>query len=222
MKIFTRSSMAFIVALALIAGGASIADAKSPNSDKANKAHKTSSIPLGMRIQIAITGKAHLEGTVQSIGANSFTVNTWGGVWTITTSTSTKYTHKSSIASIRIGDQVKVQGTISPTATNTVIAKQVDNKTNKKNATSPVVGTTTTPVLGLGVVSSTGTSTLVVTRNNSTSTINILTSSSTVFLNKLLVPITFSQILTGHAVAVSGTTTATSTISATVIQDLSI
>ncbi len=225
MKTITRSGLAMMLALALVAGSASVASAKGHddngkhNGHKSEKARISGNVPFAMRLQINMTGKVDLQGTVQTIGANSFTVNTWGGTWVINTASTTKYTHQNSIASIRVGDVVRVNGKVSTTTTNTVLAKQINNKTYKKNATSPGTGTTTTKV-GVGTVASVGTSSLVVNLYNSGTT-NIQTSSSTIFLNKLLSPISFSQILVGHAVAVSGGVTAHATITPAVIQDLS-
>lgn len=70
-----------------------------------------------------------IRGYIQSIDRDTFTLKTWGGVWTVQMNTLTTYTPQNIRPELRIGDYAGVKGTLSQSSNFTVIASEVRNRT---------------------------------------------------------------------------------------------
>lgn len=90
------------------------------------------SMPKPMVLTISASGNVLLRGVVKSVSTDSIIVSTWGGAWTITTS-STEFAHPTGLAGIAVGDFVGVTGTVSAESP-IITAKYVRNWTEKKDA----------------------------------------------------------------------------------------
>jgi len=248
MQTLTKIGAGFLL-VTLLMGGTGIAYAKSHNKEEKRiekiekrvekqiaKAQKQiekqerkienvlNRLPWLMRVQIALTGKAHITGTVESVSSSGFNVKTLGTTWNVAVGTSTKFTHKHTLANIRVGDTVKVQGKLSSTTSLALTATLVDNKTFRKATTTP--SATTTPptsstILRFATVQNVGSTTLGVRLQNG-SNITIETSSTTKYFNQNIQPISIFNILVGHTVVAYGTSTSSTTLQASHIYDLSI
>jgi hypothetical protein len=229
MKKITYSGLTLVIAIAIIATATPVAEAHSKNSDK-NFASST--LPFKMKLEVALSGKAHVTGKVESISGDSFRLSTWGGVWTVKTATSTKYSNKGTLALIKVGDYVQVQGKVSSTEATTLEAQHINDKSFKKemkknkdllkslNKKHHASSTDAVRVATVQSVATSSNSLSVKLHNGLTYLIN--TSSATKFFNRALNPINFSDIKTGHSIAAYGTTTSSTTLDAAIIHDLSL
>jgi hypothetical protein len=235
MKKITYSGLTLVIAIAIIATATPVAEAKSKDS---TEIHASTTLPFKMKLQVALSGKAHVTGKVESISGDSFKISTWGGTWTVKTATSTKYSSKGSLALIKVGDFVQVQGKVSNAEAMTLEAQHINNKSfkkevkNNKNILKFLKGdnddrkghhASSTDALKLATVQtvSTSSSSLSVKLQNGL-TYLINTSGATKFFNKALNPITFSDVKAGHTIAAYGTTTSSTTLDASIIHDLSL
>lgn len=79
-------------------------------------------------VQIGPKGNALIRGTVNAVGTNSITVNSWGGLWTVVIDSSTEIIPKSTttpLGAIKQGDFVGVNGKIDTAQAWTVNARVV-------------------------------------------------------------------------------------------------
>lgn len=94
------------------------------NSENHNTANR-------MMVQINPAGRAQLSGTLAAVQTSSFTINSWGGVWTVNVSPDTKlgrrFGGKSSLSEFAAGDSVMINGAVNQSAAWTVDAKNVQN-----------------------------------------------------------------------------------------------
>jgi hypothetical protein len=252
MNSFGRNTIAITLALTLFVGGvAHVAEAHSNDRDDNNYRYKNETtynnnwrgnehesrdnnkhqsnqnqikpLPWKMRLEIGFNGRANISGTVDSVSNNTFTLKSWGGVWTITTGSSTKFTQRnSSMSTLRVGDTVQIKGTLATSTTAwTIAASEVKNKSfTPDRVTPPTATTTAATTLRIATVQSIGSSTLNVKLNNGSLFAVIIDGTTKVF-NRRLQPLSLSSIMANHRLAVFGTTTNT-TMNASVIQDLSI
>jgi hypothetical protein len=100
-----------------------------PPKDRGNA---TSTIPVANMVEVGGNGEARIIGTVVSTGSSTITVGSWGGIWNINIVTSTKFMPAgNTIANIKTGDVVEVQGVASKTANWTIDANIVRDTTNQ-------------------------------------------------------------------------------------------
>jgi hypothetical protein len=233
MKKITYSGLTLVIAIAIIATATPVAEAKSKDS---TQAHASTTMPFKMKLQVALSGKAHVTGKVESVTGDSFKVSTWGGQWTIKTSTSTKYSSKGSLSLIKVGDYVQVQGKVSNTEAMTLEAQHINNKSFKKEVKNNknvlkflkrgdddrkghhASSTDALKLATVQTVSTSSNSLSVKLQNGLTYLVN--TSGATKFFNRALNPITFSDIKAGHNIAAYGTSTSSTTLDAAIIHDL--
>lgn len=78
------------------------------------------------------------RGTIASIGANTLTVKSNETTWTVNTTASTKFTSKfevsTTLAVMKVGDEVMVKGVMATGATNTINASEVKDMSLPLNA----------------------------------------------------------------------------------------
>jgi hypothetical protein len=228
MQKFHRTLATLLLVTVLFGMGTQFAQAKNRDNENESrgKGHKSITLPFRMRLQIAMSGKASLVGTVESVSGTTFRINSWGGVWTVTTDSNTKFGKNESVAQFTVGDSVKVEGKVSTTTTLAILAKKIENKNIRNNGThtgtsSPATTTPVTTEVRIGTVTSVGSTTLDIRQSNGKTSIFTITS-LTRFFNSQLQSISQSQILTGHNVAAYGTTTNSSSLNVVVIHDLSL
>ncbi len=218
MKKITYSGLTLVLAIAILASTVTVAEART-------KANASTTIPFKMKLQVALSGKAHVTGKVESMSGDSLKISTWGGTWTVTTATSTKFNNKGSLALIKVGDYVQVQGKVSNAQAMTLQAQHINDKSFKKVAKKTrmeLSHASSTDMVRGATVQSVATSSLTVKLHNGVSYL-INTSGVTKFFSKALNPITSSDIRTGHTIAAYGSTTSsTTTLNATIIHDLSL
>lgn len=84
-----------------------------------------------MMVNINPSGHAALRGTIDSVGANSLAVKSWGGLWTVNIASSTKSVRKfggaANLSEFQKGDWVEAQGKINESAVWTIDATMVRN-----------------------------------------------------------------------------------------------
>ncbi|MDQ3014631.1 MAG: DUF5666 domain-containing protein [bacterium] len=239
MKKLTYSGLTLVLAIAILAGTAGTVEAKS------TKVHASTTIPFKMKLQVALSGKAHLTGKVESVSGDSFKLSSWGGTWTVKTGSSTKFSNKGSVSLIKVGDYVQVHGKVLNAQAMTLEAQHINNKSFKKDTKNldkkiekklgklfkghkddDKLYASSTDALKVATVQSVSTSTnsLSVKLQNGVSYL-VNTSGLTRYFNRALNPINFSDIKAGHNIAAYGTTTtagSTTTLNATIIHDLSL
>lgn len=235
----TYSGLTLVLAIAILAGSAQSVEAKS------HKVHASTTIPFKMKLQVALSGKAHVTGKVESVSGDSFKLSSWGGTWTVKTASDTKFSNKGSVSLIKVGDYVQAHGKVLSAQAMTLEAQHINNKSFKKDTKNldKKLGklfkghkgddekpgkayATTTDALKVATVQSVSTSnnSLSVKLQNGVSYL-INTSGLTKFFNRALNPINFSDIKAGHNIAAYGTTTtagSSTTLNATIIHDLSL
>ncbi len=90
-----------------------------------------------MRVVIGPAGNANLEGTISSVSGSTLNVASWGGTWSVDTSSAKlvrRFGGTSSLSEFQTGDSVAVTGT-ALTSGWVITAKQVrDNSIQVKNA----------------------------------------------------------------------------------------
>lgn len=102
----------------------------------------TGAMPLtntGKLVNIGPAGNANLRGTIASISGLIINVDSWGGTWIVDATSANlirRFGGKSNISEFMVGDSVDVRGTVSPSASWTIIAKTVrDYSIQERNAT---------------------------------------------------------------------------------------
>ncbi len=176
----------------------------------------TSQNPL-MELTVDVLGNAMLQGTVQSVGTNTMTVSSWGGTWTINTTSSTQMTPvgtNSNLSTMRVGDLVNVLGTVPLNQNLMINATVVSDLT--MSGTVPVM----TQILLMGPVTAINGNTLTVTGpNNISYTVNV--GSGTVLWNTARNTIGLNTIQTNDIVRVQGTLNNFYTVTPSIIRDVS-
>ena len=89
--------------------------------------------PAPMILTISASGEGRIRGVVTSVGANTLTIASWGGVWTITISNATIILPKNDFSKIAVGDYVGASGMVSEDGP-TMAAEYLRNWTTKREA----------------------------------------------------------------------------------------
>jgi hypothetical protein len=227
MKIFgmnkgTAMAGTAVIAIALLLSGNAVYAKTEGNVHGSAKVSLMGS--LFTRLHVNKNGKAVISGSVQAVQTDGFTISTWGGVWTVKTTADTKYSFKGTLSNVVVGDQVLVNGTAA-TSSQTIIAKHIEDKTFKQTKKEDrkdrnEIRFNAQVVLRGGSVATTSSSSFDLVNGASTTTVN--TDTNTKYYGMHWAPISFTDIKTGHNVNVYGTTTGTTSVTASLIHDLSI
>lgn len=188
--------------------------------------NQSSSHPA-MILEVNSKGKILLRGTVESVASSTLTLKSWGGTWTVKTSSDTKIQPKangtSTLSAFEKGDFVGVSGQVSETENFTVNAKILRDwtikKTMKSNEREAKEAKKEGAKVYTGVVGTAASSSLTLNSENKTYTVHI--ASSTKILNRNWLKINFSQIQGGDKVRTYGTLSNTD-IQAQVVRDISL
>ncbi len=132
----SKKILSIVAAGSVIAAGlafAGIAAAETTGTSDSATTPKVS-----MRVTISPAGNANLEGTVASISGSILNVASWGGTWSVDTSSAKllrRFGAASSLSEFQAGDAVAVTGTASQSGSWAITAKQVRNSSiQMKNA----------------------------------------------------------------------------------------
>lgn len=123
-----------VVAMAIMV---SLAAAQTGENEKKGE---NGALSAKMSVMINASGRAQLNGTVVSVASTSVVVKSWGGNWTVDTSGPDvkilrRFGGASNLAEFVAGDYVSVLGTVSDSATWTIVAKNVrDMSIQARNA----------------------------------------------------------------------------------------
>lgn len=182
-------------------------------------------------VQIGAKGNVLLRGTIDAVGSGSLTVKSWGGDWTVNVPSSAKVLPASAggIANFQTGDFVGVQGTVSSSGSWSVDASLVRDWTSAKTtaqqenqnrqATQQAMKSAA-PHIYVGTLSGMNGSSFTLTAANGTAyTVDI--ASGAKVLDKKWGTIAATSIQDGNTVRVFGTN-ASSTITASVVRDISL
>lgn len=227
MNKITKAGMTLVIAGALAAGNFTIVSAHTGTT--------TPGLSFAQRIMVRVNGKVVAAGTVQSLTSDGFTLSTWGGVWTVKTATSTKFSLKTGLSAVKVGDVVTVSGTVSKDSPTVITAAKVEDKAvlkasheNKKEAKKEIKelrkGDKGPGMLrgGATVQSIVGT-TITLQGKNASTTRTITTDANTKFYSKAWLPITLGDIKVGDILKPFGNKATTSlSLHAALIQDLSL
>ena len=214
------------LAVAVAGGAVSLALA---DDDQDRSSHRPAMI-----LEVNKNGKILLRGTVESVASSTLTLKSWGGTWTIKTSSDTKIHPKvngtSTLSAFETGDFVGVIGQISETENFTVNAKIIRNwtlkkevKTDKQEGKKEVKEAKKEGAkLFVGVAGNVASSSL--TLNSKNKIYSVLIASSTKILNRHWLNINLSDIKVSDKIRIWGALHGTSTtdIDAEVIRDISL
>ena len=147
-------------------------------------------------ISINADGSAVLQGTLKTVANSTLTIASWGGDWTVTTNTDTKFFSNFDVAlalvDMKVGDTVRVHGTTQAGVTLTISANSV------KDLSIPIRAVTIE-----GKIKSITDSTLVVDTKRGSFTA-VLTPATVISLNKNKLG-TAADLKVGMKVVVRGT-----------------
>jgi len=211
---YTRKGIASLLAAVSIMG--------MPASLAAAQTTTPTTAPM-MSVEIGTKGNVMLKGTVDSVGATSFAMKSWGGDWTVNVEPSV-----GDISKITVGDKISVSGMVNSGSAWTVDAKSFHDSTTVAQAVKPIgthTGESDKPkIFGkvfTGTASNISDTSLTLTGSKGmTYTVNldigakIINKSSTVLSG-------LSSIHSGDTLRVNGTMTGTS-ITAKVVRDVTI
>jgi len=217
----------------LLGGTVSLVLAEDIIEKKMEKSMDAISRPKPMIVEIGPAGKTILRGTVKTVDANSLTVASWGGDWTINISSDTKVVPETDLSKFKAGDFVGVQGSVNKGAAWTVNARLVRNwterkeekadkkeeKTNKKEIKEMMKQEKPRNWAGTASDVNVDAKTLILTVNGVAYTVN-LTANAKIVSQKFLA-INFSDIKNGDRVDVFGPVSG-ATITASAVRDISI
>src|SRR3989338_4234786 len=82
-----------------------------------------------MVLEVGPSGRTLIRGTVTAVGTDSLTVKSWGGLWVVNVSSTTKLAPRVDMAQFAVGDFVGAQGVMSTAADWTINATLVRNWT---------------------------------------------------------------------------------------------
>lgn len=182
-------------------------------------------------VEIGPAGRALLRGTLKSKATSTIVVTSWGGDWTVRLSSDTKIQPKvtdTSLASFEVGDFVGVNGVVATGQAWTIDASLIRNWTERREAQmnhkeiekqkkedrKDGIGRNFD-----GSVTAVASSTISMNVGTEPHTVNY--GSGTLFVNRNFAKITSNDVRTGDKLVVWGTR-ASSTITATIVRDLSI
>ncbi len=182
-------------------------------------------------LDIGADGKVLLRGTIASVSANSLTVKSWGGDWTVNVAASTSVLPAaSSLSSFQTGDFVGVQGMADGSASWTVDASLVRDWTVRAALTQQIKTNTqavqqmraSEPKTIQGTLSnfSATSPTFTVTGPEGTA-YSVTLGASPLLLTTSRATLNLSQVNNGDTVRVYGPV-ASSTITASIFRDISV
>lgn len=185
-----------------------------------------------MLLQVGPAGKVLLRGTVSSVSADSVTIKSWGGDWTVNVSaTAHVLPQGAAISSFQTGDFVGAQGTVDESANWTITASLIRDwtarqalhqeiKTNMQSMHQTMMESR--PRILQGTVSNLDTTAQTFTLTNAGGTAySVSLASGAKILGKNFVTIDLSKVSDGDTVRVYGTV-ASSTVSASIFRDVSV
>ena len=201
---------------AVLTGVASMVLAHNLDNPQQNS---TSHDHLAMIVQVNQNGRALLRGTIKSVGTNSLVVTSWGGDWTINTSSTTRILPESSMSGWKAGDFVGIHGSVRENAVMTIDVTLVRDWSARKEIKE--LKDAVNPRNWQGVVSNmnAASSTMTLTVDGTAYTVNIVAGAKIV--NKNYVPITLANISNGDSVRVWAIRSGT-TLTAYIVRDTSI
>ena len=185
-----------------------------------------------MVLEVSPRGRALLRGTVDSVSADSLTVKSWGGSWTINVSSASKVLpNGAALSSFQQGDFVGVEGTVSQDSSLTIDATLVRDWTERKAVHQEIRQNirsvhqemrSGTPRIVEGTVSNLDASaeTFTLTAGNGTG-YSVSLASNAKTLQRNWTTLAFSAVQNGDTVRVWGPVAST-TISASIFRDVSI
>ncbi len=206
-----------VFATALVAGAQTAATATAPAQP--------------MVFDANAAGKVLMRGTIASLGANSLTVNSWGGVWTVNLASGAQILPVAAgtgLSQFKTGDFVGVQGTIDQTASWTVSATLVRDWTyraavtqeQKQNIQSAQGIRGGAPRDYIGTASGVNGSSFMLAAANGTSyTVDVASGAEIVNRNWVTIPLTGIQ--SGDHVRVYGVN-ASGTVTAQIVRDVTL
>ena len=177
-------------------------------------------------VDIGANGNVLLRGTIDSVAANSLTVKSWGGDWTVNIPSSATLMPTTDMTQFSVGDFVGVTGTVDSSSSWTVSATLVRDwtvqgqvKTNKTEVNATMKASS--PKNWQGTISNINTSSnsFTLTIGSAAYTVNLV--SDVKVLNQKFITLALSKINSGDTVRVWGTLDGT-TVTAYIVRDISI
>ncbi len=182
-------------------------------------------------LEVNKAGNVLIRGTVNSVSANSLTIKSWGGEWTINVpSGATVLPQGTALSSFAAGDFVGVQGTVNTTANWTVDATLVRDWTarhtltqeEKTNAQAVHTIVNSGPKTVQGTLSGLDTAAQTFTLTNASgAAFSVSLNSGAKILAKNWATLDFSKVTNGDTVRVYGDVSST-TIAASVFRDVTV
>lgn len=164
-----------------------------------------------MALNVSAAGKVLLRGTIDSISGGTMAVKSWGGSWTVTTSSATNLM-PNDMSQFKQGDFVGVSGTVSQTESFTVDAAIVRDWSAPKPVVKTLQGTAS------NVSASANTFTLTAA-DGAAYTVNL--NSDARILNKKFMAAAFSNVKNGDTVRVYGSVNG-SIVTASIVRDIAL
>ena len=176
-----------------------------------------------MSVEIGPKGNVTLRGTVDSVGATSFGLKSWGGDWTVNVQPTV-----GDISKITVGDKISLSGTVNSASSWTVDAKSFHDTTTVSQTTKPTgthTGKNDKPKtfgkVFTGTASNiTDTSLTLTGSKGMTYTVNLDVGAKIINKTSTALP-TLSSVRTGDTLRIDGTMTGTSIV-AKVVRDVTI
>jgi len=196
----------------------------------------TSSHPMPMVVEIGPAGNALIRGTVTSVGADSLTVKSWGGNWTVKIDENTKLLPQGLVLDqIKDGDFVGLNGkvisdeSLAVHATlirdwteKKIIKKEVQqNKKEVKQIVKEIVKETPKPEIRILTIESIDNVNNTLTAKLNTQTITVKLATGAKLLDRNWKNISFDQIKANDTIRVYGVLS-DSNLEASVIRDISL
>jgi len=221
-------TLSVLIASLVLAASVSLAQETSPSATSSAPVAKPERPP--MIVQIGPAGNALIRGTVTNVGADSLTVKSWGGNWTVKIERDTKFLPQGlTLDQIKAGDLVGLNGKVNSEETLTVHATLIRDWTERKLIREEIkqnikevreIKKETTPrthILTVGSIDQTN-NTITATMNGQTITVKI---NNAKLIDRNWRTITLDKIQTNDKIRVYGILSG-NTLEASVIRDISI
>ena len=220
MKYFIVPFVPLVIAGLFLAGSV---DARHPESGSSIHPIRETVVEINQH------GKATLRGSITAIASSTLSIRSWGGIWKINMDDRTEFIPKEGATSLALGDFIGVQGTVATSTDWTIHARLVRNWSEKKELANNrkeikqeakhIRKSRPKPDFAKGNVSSVASSSI--TLNASSTPLTVIVTTGTKLISRIWSLITMAEIKIGDKLQVWGTQ-ASSTISASLIRDLSI
>ena len=210
-----------------ILGASGVAFAQTASTTASTQTSTT--VSMQPVLNISASGKTLLRGTIASVSANSITVQSWGGTWTVNVPTSAQiYPQGLALSSFKQGDFVGVQGmaesggnwTIDATAVRDWTQRQAISQQVQQNVQNIKSTMGTGPRNYAGTVSSLSGQTFTLTTSGG-ATYSVSLTGSAEIVQKNFRTLDFTQVQNGDSVRLWGVA-ASSSLTASIFRDLSI